>query len=173
MTTAPPLATPAIEMSFHHVGVAVKSIDAALEYYTGLFGLRQVSEPLEVPGEHVRVCFLEAPHLSTSGALPHLSLSGTLPPSGGTAPGVLIELVEGIGEKSPVADIVSRTGAGPYHLCYRVDDLDAAIRRLRAGGCLRLKRFERPGPGPGRFAFLLTPDRQLFELCEAADGENV
>ncbi len=149
MHTAPLLETPpeapAAEMSFHHVGVAVKSIPEALEYYTGLFGLKQVSEPLEVPGEHVRVCFLEA------------------------APGVLIELVEGIGEQSPVADIVSRTGAGPYHLCYRVDDLDATIRRLRAGGCLRLKRFERPGPGPRRFAFLLTPDRQLFELCEAAD----
>lgn len=157
MKTAPdiesPLEATAVNMSFHHVGVAVKSIDAALEYYTGLFGLRQVSEPLEVPGEHVRVCFLEVP-------------------PGGTAPGVLIELVEGIGEKSPVADIVARTGAGPYHLCYRVADLDAAIRRLRAGGCLRLKRFERPGPGPRRFAFLLTPDRQLFELCEAADGEK-
>ncbi len=154
MTTVPSLATPAVDMSFHHVGVAVKSIEAALEYYTGLFGLRQVCEPLDVPGEHVRVCFLEAPHSSASG---------------GTAPGVLIELVEGIGEKSPVADIVARTGAGPYHICYRVADLDAAIRRLRAGGCLRLKRFERPGPGPRRFAFLLTPDRQLFELCEAAD----
>ncbi len=143
-------------MSFHHVGVAVKSIPAALEYYTSLFGLRQVSEPLEVPGEHVRVCFLEAPHSF---------------PSEAAAPGVLIELVEGIGEESPVAEIVARTGAGPYHLCYRVADLDAAIRRLRAGGCLRLKRFEGPGPDPRRFAFLLTPDRQLFELCEAADGE--
>jgi methylmalonyl-CoA epimerase len=157
MKSPRPPETPAVEMSFHHVGVAVKSIDVALEYYTDLFGLRQVSEPLEVPGEHVRVCFLEVPHLS---------------PSEGTLPGVLIELVEGIGEKSPVADIVERTGAGSYHLCYRVADLDDAIRRLRAGGCLRLKRFERPGPEPRRFAFLLTPDRQLFELCEIAGGET-
>ncbi|MCP3957521.1 MAG: hypothetical protein GY719_06680 [bacterium] len=154
--------TPAVEMRFHHVGVAVKSIAAALEYYTGLFGLRQVSEPLEVPGEHVRVCFLEAPHSSPSGAAPS---------SGRTSPGVMIELVEGIGEQSPVAEIVKRTGAGPYHLCYRVDDLDASIRRLRAGGCVRLKRFEGPGPGLRRFAFLLTPDRQLFELCESTDNE--
>ncbi len=150
MATAPipeaPVET-SVEMSFHHVGVAVKSIAAALEYYTGLFGLKQFSEPLEVPGEHVRVCFLEA------------------------APGVLIELVEGIGEQSPVTNIVNRTGAGPYHICYRVADLDAAIRRLRAGGCIRLKRFERPGPGLRRFAFLLTPDRQLFELCEAASDD--
>ena len=148
MQTASSLATPSVDMTFHHVGVAVKSLAKALTYYTDLFGLRQISEPLEVPGEHVRVCFLEA------------------------APGTLIELVEGVGEKSPVTDIVQRTGAGPYHLCYEVTDLDGAIRQLRAGGCLRLKRFERPGPGPRRFAFLLTPDRQLFELCETAPSET-
>ena len=145
----------AVDMSFHHVGVAVKSIDAALGYYTGLFGLRQVTEPLEIPGERVKVCFVEAP------------------------PGVLIELVEGLGDKSPVADIVERTGAGVYHICYRVADLDDAVRRLRAQGCFRIKRFERPaverlgggGEAPKRFAFLLTPDRQLFELCEAEPRE--
>ncbi len=148
-----PNATASVDLSFHHVGVAVKSIDAALGYYTGLFGLRQVTEPLEVPGEKVRVCFIEAP------------------------PGVLIELVEGLGEKSPVADIVERTGAGPYHICYRVADLDAAVRQLRAAGCFRIKRFTRPavpglGDAPERFAFLLTPDRQLFELCAAERREG-
>ena len=154
MQTATPPPSPVVEMSFHHVGVAVKSIDAALGYYTGLFGLRQVTEPLEVPGERVKVCFVEAP------------------------PGVLIELVEGLGDKSPVADVVARTGAGPYHICYRVADLDDAVRRLRAAGCFRIKRFERPAaPGlgseaPKRFAFLLTPDRQLFELCEAQRRET-
>jgi catechol 2,3-dioxygenase-like lactoylglutathione lyase family enzyme len=118
--------------------------------------LRQVTEPLEVPGERVKVCFVEAP------------------------PGVLIELVEGLGDKSPVADVVARTGAGPYHICYRVADLDDAVRRLRAEGCFRIKRFERPaverrggdGEAPKRFAFLLTPDRQLFELCEAERREE-
>lgn len=145
MHASAPAAPSGIDLAFHHVGVAVKSIDAALEYYTGLFGLRQVSEPIEVSGERVKVCFVEAP------------------------PGVLIELVEGLGEKSPVADIVARTGAGPYHICYSVDDLDGAVRKLRDRGCFRIKRFERPvGGGPSRFAFLLTPDRQLFELCEVA-----
>lgn len=137
-------APPVVNLSFHHVGVAVKSLEAALDYYTTLFGLRQVGDPVEVPGENVRVCFIEA------------------------APGVLIELVEGLGARSPVADIVARTGAGPYHICYRVADLDTAIRKLRDHGCFRLKRFERP---QGRFAFLLTPDRQLFELCETRNGE--
>jgi len=148
MSSPSPAAVAAVDMHFHHVGVAVKSIDKALDYYTGLFGMRQVSDPLEVPSENVKVCFVEA------------------------GEGVLIELVEGIGEKSPVAEIVERTGAGPYHLCYRVDDLDDAIKKLRAGGCHRLKRFERPCEGFRRFAFLLTPDRQLFELCEREEAAS-
>ncbi len=131
-----------VPMTFHHVGVAVKSIAKALDYYLGVFGFRQVSEPIEVPSENVWVCFVEAD------------------------PGVLIELVEGIGEESPVKNIVSQFGAGPYHLCYQVPDLDLALRRLRARRCRPIRRFELSVHGLRRFAFLLTPDRQLFELCE-------
>jgi methylmalonyl-CoA/ethylmalonyl-CoA epimerase len=129
-------------MSFHHVGVAVRSIEKALDYYVGLFGFRQVIPPLEVPPEGVRVCFLEAP------------------------PGIFIELVEGLGESSPVSDLVERTGGGAYHICYQVENLDEAVKRLRARRCFPFKRFEMRAHGMSRFAFLLTPDRQLFELCE-------
>lgn len=137
--STPPAVTP---LEFHHIGVAVKSIDRALDYYLNLFGFRQVTEVLDVPTERVRVCFVEAPSR------------------------VLIELVEGIDDDSPVAEVLDRPGAGPYHLCYSVDDIDGAIRRLRAHRCFLLKRFDRPAHGHRRFAFLLTPDRQLFELCE-------
>jgi methylmalonyl-CoA mutase C-terminal domain/subunit len=125
--------------------VAVKSIDAALDYYVDVFGFEKTMEPVEVEPEHVRVCFLRA------------------------KPGFMIELVEGMDDQSPVKDIVERTGAGTYHICYQVNDLDTAIKQLRAHGCLPFKRFEVDTSGPRRFAFLLTPDRQLFELCEAAD----
>lgn len=135
-------ASPAASLTFHHVGVAVKDLRRALAYYTGLFGFRQVTGPTEVTGEGVRVCFVEDPS------------------------GVLIELVEGVGAGSPVAEVLDRPGGGPYHLCYSVPDLDAAVTRLRRHKCLLLKRFERPAYGHRRFAFLLTPDRQLFELCE-------
>lgn len=129
-------------LSFHHVGVAVEDMEAALEYYTSLFGFKQLSPPETVPEQSVRVCFVEA------------------------GPGVLIELIEGIGEHSPVAGVLRRAGAGPYHLCYKVDDLDRSIERLKEGGCLCVRRFVHAGFGLRRFAFLFTPDRQLFELCE-------
>jgi len=129
-------------MKLHHIGVAVKSIRKAVEYYVGTFGFRKASETLHVPTENVRVCMIEAPD------------------------GVLIELVEGLSDDSPVKEVLSRPGAGPYHLCYEVPDLDATIERLRSEHCFLLKRFDRPAYGHRRFAFLLTPDRQLFELCE-------
>lgn len=136
-------------MSFHHVGVAVKSIERALEYYVGVFGFEQVSEPLAVAPEHVKVCFVRA------------------------KPGVMIELVEGLDDQSPVRELLERTGAGTYHICYQVEDLDRAIQELRARRCFPFKRFEVALDGPHRFAFLLTPDRQLFELCEAAPRGSV
>lgn len=134
-------------MTFHHVGVAVESIDAALGYYTGVFGFEKVAPPIEVPSENVRVCFVRA------------------------APGVMIELVEGLGDDSPVKRSVE-AGGGPYHICYEVDDLDAAIRKLRANRCFPFKRFEVQADRTRRFAFLLTPDRQVFELCESGDRDS-
>jgi radical SAM protein with 4Fe4S-binding SPASM domain len=133
-------------MELNHVGVAVKSIAKALDYYVGLFGFRKVGEILDVSGESVRVCFVESSN------------------------GVLIELVEGVGPDSPVAQLLERPGSGPYHLCYSVPDLDVAIRDLCQRSCVLLKRFERPALGHRRFAFLLTPDRQMFELCEPDDS---
>lgn len=137
----------ALGLSFHHVGVAVRDLEEALQTYSGVFGFEPVSDPIDVEHEHVRVCFVRAGD-------------------------VLIELVEGIDEHSPVRQLLERTGAGTYHICYQVDDLDRAVRELRARRCFPFKRFEVPGQTPGRFAFLLTPDRQLFELCEAPPGDN-
>lgn len=125
----------------------MRSIEEALRTYRGVFGFEQVSDPIEVPHEHVRVCFLRA------------------------GSDVMIELVEGVDEESPVRELLQRTGAGTYHICYQVDDLDRAIRELRAHRCFPFKRFEVAGQEPRRFAFLLTPDRQLFELCEAPARE--
>lgn len=139
----------------HHVGVAVRSIEKALDYYIHALGFRQSSPPVEVPSQGVRVCFIEA------------------------ASGFNIELVEGVGPDSPVERVLTQTGGGPYHLCFEVLDLDAAVKHLRGAGFFRLKRFAAVVPPVGdagpdsrtprtqQFAFMLTPDRQLIELCQA------
>jgi len=130
-----------VAMEFHHVGVAVHDIDEALKTYCGLFGFRRYSDPVDVPSQGVRVCFVES------------------------AGGFLVELIEGLGEKSKVTAILDRSGPGPYHICYKVEDLDHAVKLLRKQKCRPFRRFEQPGNEVTRFAFLLSPDQQIFELC--------
>jgi methylmalonyl-CoA/ethylmalonyl-CoA epimerase len=132
-------------MRFHHVGYAVKDIRAYVEeFLTPLFAPVKVTEPVTDPIQQVRVCFA------------HMQ--------GGT----VIELVEPLGEKSPVSGILAGGRGGLYHLCYEVDDLDDAMKRMRGKGCLPLGK---PVPAVAfdgrRIVFLMTPERDLIELLEA------
>jgi methylmalonyl-CoA/ethylmalonyl-CoA epimerase len=131
---------------FQHVGIAVRDLERSLRVYRELFGFRTVGEPVEVPTESVRVCFVEA------------------------TPGVRLELIEGLDADSRIEPVLERQGPGPYHLCYEVDDLDAAVRSLRAGGCRPFRDFPSPVSSHSRFVFLYTPDLQLIELCEAVSA---
>ncbi len=129
--------------TFHHVGCAVKNIDQALAYYTSVLGLKQFSEIVHVASQKVNVCMLE---LGNGGYL---------------------ELVQGVGEDSSISKRIESSGAGPYHLCFQVDELGDAIKELAAKKFHKLRRFEMPLADITQFAFLLTPDRQLIELCQA------
>jgi len=129
-------------LKFHHVGCAVRDMEKAVAFYSETLGCKRVTEPVSVPSQNVRVCFVQL------------------------APGALLELVEGLEGESPVDQLIEKTGGGPYHLCFEVSDLDAAIKALRKKRCFPLTRFEQHVEGLSRFAFLLTPDRHLFELCE-------
>ncbi len=124
----------------------MRSIEKSLDFYTGILGMTPLGPSVEVPPQHVRVRFLQA------------------------EPGVRIELVEGLDESSPVEQILSRLGGGTYHICYEVDDLDEALARLRRERCRLIQSFEMPEIQPRYFAFMLSPDRRLFELCQC-EGE--
>jgi len=131
---------------FHHIGVAVAALPAAIRVNEQVFGLRLVSGPFEDPRQGVAVCFLADLH--------------------GRAP--LVELVAPLGADSPIASYLAR-GIGAYHTCYEVDDLDAALGHVRAQRCMILS-----GPTPavafdGRpIAWFFSPTRQLTELLQAA-----
>ena len=103
---------PGETMRLHHIGYAVKSIDAYLEEFVRpLLMPRSVSEPVADPIQRVRVCFVE--------------LRGA----------ALIELVEPLGEGSPIAAFLQRSpSGGMHHVCYEVDDILAARDRLKAAG---------------------------------------
>ncbi len=128
-------------LTFHHVGIACRDISKSSKFYT-LMGY-QASPVTDDPIQHVRVCFLEkdgAPRL---------------------------ELLEPLDEQSPVARTLSTSGVSPYHICYEVADITAAIEALRGQRFLLVN-----GPVPAcamgdkRIAFLYQKNTGLIELVE-------
>ena len=129
-------------MRLHHVGMAVSSIARHAEQYQRSLGVRVTSEIIEDQAQKVRVAFAEV------------------------GPGVFIEFVEPLGDDSPITNILKR-GGGPYHVCYLVPDIEAAIERVsQAGGRIVSGPTPARAFGGRRIAFVYTPDRSLVEFLE-------
>ncbi|MBB26006.1 MAG: methylmalonyl-CoA epimerase [Geminicoccus sp.] len=93
----------------NHVAIAVPDLAAAAEVYAGTLGA-EVSAPQLLPEHGVTVVFV-------------------------TLPNTKIELLEPLGEDSPIARFLEKTPAGGmHHLCYEVEDIGAARDRLLAVG---------------------------------------
>ena len=93
----------------NHVAIVVPDLDAASAVYQDALGAR-VSAPQALPAHGVTVVFVELANAK-------------------------IELLEPLGDDSPVRGFLERNPAGGmHHLCYEVDDILAARDRLRAKG---------------------------------------
>ena len=93
----------------NHVALAVPDLAAAASRYREQLGAR-ISEPQALPEHGVTVVFIDLPNAR-------------------------IELLQPLGEASPIASFLARhPDGGMHHLCYEVDDIRAARDRLRAKG---------------------------------------
>jgi methylmalonyl-CoA/ethylmalonyl-CoA epimerase len=93
----------------NHVAIAVRDLAAGTKIYRDTLGA-QVSEPLPQPEHGVTVVFVELPNTK-------------------------IELLEPMGEGSPIAGFLDRNpDGGIHHVCYEVDDIVGARDRMVAAG---------------------------------------
>ena len=93
----------------NHVAIAVRDLVSATALYRDTLGAK-VSEPLPQPAHGVTVVFIELPNTK-------------------------IELLEPLGEASPIAKFLERNpDGGMHHICYEVDDILAARDKLKAEG---------------------------------------
>ncbi len=93
----------------NHVALAVPDLQAAARLYEDTLGAR-VSEPQSLPEHGVTLVFVDVPNTR-------------------------LELLEPLGEDSPIAAFLTRNpDGGIHHLCYEVDDIRAARDRLKADG---------------------------------------
>jgi methylmalonyl-CoA/ethylmalonyl-CoA epimerase len=129
----------------NHVAIAVPDLAAASAVYRDLLGA-QISAPRPLPRHGVTVVFVELPNTR-------------------------IELLEPLGEASPVRRFLDRNpGGGVHHVCYEVDDIIAARDRLAATGARVLGDGEpRIGAHDKPVLFLQPKDfcGTLIELEEA------
>ena len=109
-----------------HVGIAVHALDALLPFYRDILGMPEV--PLD-DADGARIAGLAA----------------------GDS---LVELLEAETPDSPIARFVTKRGPGIHHICFAVDDLDAALERCRAAGIRLIDERPRIGAEGKRIAFL-------------------
>jgi methylmalonyl-CoA/ethylmalonyl-CoA epimerase len=123
-----------------HIGIAVRSLDEILPFYRDILGLPE--EPLD----------------DADGA----TIAGL------RAGEPLVELLEAESPDSPIGRFVAKRGPGIHHLCFAVDDLDAALERCRAAGIRLIDESPRIGAERKRIAFLHPASTAgvLIELSE-------
>ena len=83
-----------------------------------------------------------------------------------------IELLQAEGPASQVNDWIRDRGESIYHLCFEVDDIDAALAELKGKGVKLIDETPRPGHGGSRIAFLdpAATGGIVIELAELPAG---
>jgi methylmalonyl-CoA/ethylmalonyl-CoA epimerase len=133
----------------NHVGVATPSIEQSAERYRVLLGAEAVGEPFDLPAQGVRVCFVDAPNTQ-------------------------IELIEPLGEESPVHGFLAKNPAGgQHHLCYEVPDIRRAKSWFEERG-MRVLGEPRIGAHGTPIFFVHPKDMGgvLTEIMESPRGEH-
>jgi len=84
-----------------------------------------------------------------------------------------IELVHPLDGKGPIAKYLEKRPGGLHHLCFRSDDIDGDMARLRAKGYEFLNETPQAGAHGCRVAFIhpKSCDGVLVELSQPAAGE--
>ncbi len=83
-----------------------------------------------------------------------------------------LELLEGTAPESGVAEWMREKGAGLFHICFEVEDIDGALAELKAKGVKLRDETPRTGHAGARIAFLdpAATGNVLIELAELAPG---
>lgn len=106
-------------MKLHHLGIAVVSLEAALQTYRSLFPELAVEfEPVK-EGATMKMAMIK------------------------TQTGPLLELLEPLSEDGAIGRFIARHGEGFHHIAYEVQDIHAAYENAKRQGVRVLGEIER------------------------------
>jgi methylmalonyl-CoA/ethylmalonyl-CoA epimerase len=135
----------------NHVGIAVPSIEAAKATYRDLYGVPEsaITETRELEAQGVKFAFVNLPNSQ-------------------------IELIEPLGEDSPIRKFLEKNPAGgQHHVCFEVADIYAARDEMVVRGAKVLNE-PRIGAHGTPIIFVHPKDSNgvLIELMETPKGEH-
>jgi methylmalonyl-CoA/ethylmalonyl-CoA epimerase len=129
----------------NHVAIAVRDIARAAAVYRDTLGA-EVSAVVPQPDHGVSTVFI-------------------------TLPNTKIELLEPLGENSPIAKFLERNvDGGIHHICYEVDDIRAARDQLKARGARVLGDGEPKIGAHGKPVLFLHPKDFCGTLVEIEEA---
>ena len=133
---------PCTVQHIHHIGIAVRDLNAALQFYQDVFGIQPA--PVREAPEH--------------------GLRASLVPVGEAH----LELLEPLREDSVVGRFIASRGEGIHHLCFRVENISEKLEILKAKGIQLIDQEPRQGLS-GLIAFLHPSAARgvLIELSQA------
>ncbi len=111
-----------------HVGVAVKSLDEAVRFYTEKLGMRAKGE-WNNERDKVRIALLDIGNAD-------------------------LELLAPSSPDSLLVKFLERRGEGIHHICVKVSDIEEALRRMRSEGIQLVDETPRVSPFGGKIAFV-------------------
>ncbi len=129
-------------MKIDHLGIATKGIDEALKFWRDALGLENVHTEI-VEDQKVRVAML---------------------PIGESR----IELLEPTSEDSPISKFLEKRGGGIHHIAIRVENIEAALAKLRSEGARLIDETPRIGAEGCLVAFVhpASTNGVLLELLQ-------
>jgi methylmalonyl-CoA/ethylmalonyl-CoA epimerase len=111
-----------------HIGIAVKSIDKARDYFENTLGL--ICEGIEtVESQKVKTAFFSVGE-------------------------VHIELLEPTSDESAVARYLGKNGEGVHHIAFKTDSVEAQLDQAEKCGCSLINKTPVDGAGGKKIAFL-------------------
>ena len=132
----------------NHVGVAVKDLNEAIEFYKKNLGL-EIEGKEEIKEQKVKVASI---HLGES----------------------RIELLQSTDPTGPIAKFIEKRGEGIHHIALEVEGIKETLQKLKEKGVQLIDEKPRIGAHGVKIAFLHPRSTKgvLLELCEKTDSSS-
>ena len=125
-----------------HIGIAVKNMENSIKLFETLLGSKCYAIE-NVPDQKVRTAFFKVGQTK-------------------------IELLESTSSDSSIAKFIKKKGEGVHHIAFKVDNIEEALNKAKAGELKPIDEKPRKGAEGMNIAFLHPKytNGVLIELCE-------